>query len=100
MFLALFLKKQPLVLPSPYMAAQVIDVCGGHGALALLFLAHGQAEEAMIIDQLQPSSHGWLCHLADGGFSDVDLDLIMIWENLLGKVCLWIFLGFEKGRLQ
>lgn len=36
----------------------VIDVCGGHGALGMLFVAHGAAKGALIIDQLRPPSHG------------------------------------------
>ncbi|CAL1154514.1 unnamed protein product [Cladocopium goreaui] len=38
----------------------VVDVCGGHGALALLFLAHGQAQQATIIDPQRPASHATL----------------------------------------
>ncbi|CAJ1362607.1 unnamed protein product [Effrenium voratum] len=35
----------------------VIDVCGGHGALGMLFLAHGLAKEALVIDRSEPASH-------------------------------------------
>ncbi|CAE8640460.1 unnamed protein product, partial [Polarella glacialis] len=35
----------------------VIDVCGGHGALGMLFIAHGVTKKALIIDQLRPPSH-------------------------------------------
>lgn len=35
----------------------IVDVCGGHGALGMLCIAHGVAPRACIIDQLQPTSH-------------------------------------------
>ncbi|CAK9088681.1 unnamed protein product [Durusdinium trenchii] len=35
----------------------VVDVCGGHGALAMLCVAQGAAEGAVIIDQSAPPSH-------------------------------------------
>ncbi len=40
-----------------------MDVCGGHGALAMLCLAHGLGQEAVIIDPSKPPSHQRLCHL-------------------------------------
>ena len=46
--------------PFSWLDPQVVDVCGGHGALALLFLAHGQALRATVIDPNQPASHGTL----------------------------------------
>lgn len=42
---------------------QIVDVCGGHGALAMLCLAHGLGQEAVIIDPSKPPSHQRLCHL-------------------------------------
>ncbi|CAE6911912.1 trmA [Symbiodinium natans] len=38
----------------------VVDVCGGHGALGMLFVAHGIAQRAVIIDQSKPPSHDLL----------------------------------------
>jgi len=35
----------------------VIDVCGGHGALGMLFVAHGVARRTLIIDRHCPKSH-------------------------------------------
>jgi len=42
---------------------QIVDVCGGHGALAMLCLAHGLGQEAVIIDPSKPPSYQRLCHL-------------------------------------
>jgi ubiquinone/menaquinone biosynthesis C-methylase UbiE len=52
----------------------VVDVCGGHGALALLFLAHGQAQQAKIIDPQRPASHATLRRLGGGGWRGLGWD--------------------------
>ena len=39
----------------------IADVCGGHGALAMLCLAHGLGQEAVIIDPSKPPSYQRLC---------------------------------------
>jgi ubiquinone/menaquinone biosynthesis C-methylase UbiE len=52
----------------------VVDVCGGHGALALLFLAHGQAQQATIIDPQRPASHATLRRLGGGGWRGLGWD--------------------------
>lgn len=35
----------------------VVDACGGHGLLALLFLVHNKASRAVVIDLFRPPSH-------------------------------------------
>lgn len=63
-----FQRKDPWKFPpvSPVFFSQkpqIVDVCGGHGALAMLCLAHGLGQEAKIIDPSKPPSYQRLCHL-------------------------------------
>ena len=39
-------------------------MCGGHGGLGMLFVAHGIANRLVIIDQSKPPSHELLRNLA------------------------------------
>merc|ERR1719469_141983 len=38
----------------------VVDVCGGHGALGMMFLAHGACAQTVVVDPNPPPSHGEL----------------------------------------
>lgn len=57
-----------------FLPQQIVDVCGGHGALAMLCLAHGLGQEAVIIDPSKPPSYQRLCHL-DGEVGNEDFQL-------------------------
>ena len=59
---------------SGFFSQQIADVCGGHGALAMLCLAHGLGQEAVIIDPSKPPSYQRLCHL-DGEVGNEDFQL-------------------------
>lgn len=80
--------------------AEVVDVCGGHGALAMLCVAQGAAEGAVIIDQSAPPSHRHLRALGrffGGTRHGISWDVVFV--LVLGGLLIYDILVTFRRRL-